>query len=862
MINAKYILLTLCLVSISIGLKAQRILLDKPIRAGQLTLFPEVQNESTYYYLPDKPKLAVNEQGEPSFSFTRYVKNALSDGSSAEAIVESETGGGLIHCLVELSVSDEMIKEAEQALRRIDGSGKIVGPVIFKSGTVALVSAVAQEGGKMTEQIVGLGSAPVLENQKSAVAIQLNKIGSKILWETFNTSTPDFSFNFEMQVEGYLSPKQVLIEADFDRIYKHKSFEVGTKAQGGPVVLAGEIKKSLDELYDSGAIKMTQIGEDEQLDKLKDAAYTQITNLMFNKIGGQGVAELSKIGNTGPGGMRKSMLDRASENMSIARSEARQDNLRIEQLQMQHRQRAQQAATLLQQNRAANIPTNIQGMGTTPTASSTPIVSTPTSVSPTTETNTSTTTNTATAASSASTTNASSTATPSTNTTPASSTDSTADNTSASTTTPNSSSTTGTATGSNSNTTNTQNATASAAGTTTDTTTSTTPNPTTGTTAGTTTGTTTSTTPNPTTGTTTAGTPGSTSTIPGATPTAATNVGSAVANLANSVVNSGTGATGTGRPNPLTAMGAKLVQGAKNLLASPMANQLRSVLPIPGSGQGTGNLNQMPKKLPIPSISVAASYQQKTIKRSGKYVIDLNKYTQEVRSMPFAYNPGNVKSQCKNCFHEVNLDDPLMQQREVNASLGGINSDDFNYINFINIILKKTHQNGDETVKELKIDKSKFNADGNLFRTVYGFKGDDDRDKWLSYDYRTMWSYIGGFTDETDWESTEFGSIALSPTVIKKPVYVEIDEDFVIDEEIRGVEIKFYSKLGEVEDMNSINLKMKNEEDLSKTVELLLPLAEETFEYQVTYFIKGQSPKTSQRMSTDYGRIDIDRYYE
>jgi len=648
------LIITSCALMFVSQISAQRILLDKPVRAGQLTLFPEVDDEDTYYYLPDKPQLAKNDQGEPSFSFTRYVKNVLSDGSSAESILESGTGGGIVHCLVELSVSDEMIKEAEQSLRRVNGSGKIVGPVIFKSGTVALISAVAQEGGKMTETVVGLGSAPVLENQKSAVAVQLNQMGSKLLWETFNTSTPDFSFNFEMQVEGYMSPKQVKIEADFDRIYKHKSFEVGTKVQGGPVVLAAEIKKSFDELFDSGAIKLTQIGEDEELDKLKDVAYTQLTNLMFNKVGGQGIAELSKIGDNGRGGMKKSMLDRASENLTQARQEAKQDNIRIEQQQEQIRQRAAQVREMIQKNMAAS------------------------------------------------------------------------------------------------------------------------------------------------------------------------NTG---------------GAAGTGR-------------------IPPPPNQQRPAMPAPGSPE----MEKMPKKVPIPSMSVAASYKQKTVKRSGRYVIDLNKFTQEVRSMPFAYNPGNVKSQCETCFHEVNLDDPLMQQREINASLGGINSEDFDFINFINIIMKKKHQNGDETVKELKIDKSKFNADANLFRTVYGFKGDKNRDKWLSYDYRTQWSYKGGYVEETDWETTEFGSIALSPSVIKKPVYIEVDEDFVFDEDLRGVELKFYTTLGESEDVTSVNLKTKNGEELSHTVELLLPADKEDFEYDVTYFVRGKDPQSSARKATNYGRVDVDRF--
>ena len=54
----------------------QDILLDKTVRAGELTLFQSVSNPNEYYYLSDKPKLAVDPAtGKPQFSFLRYVEN-------------------------------------------------------------------------------------------------------------------------------------------------------------------------------------------------------------------------------------------------------------------------------------------------------------------------------------------------------------------------------------------------------------------------------------------------------------------------------------------------------------------------------------------------------------------------------------------------------------------------------------------------------------------------------------------------------------------------------------------------------------------------------------------------------------------
>ncbi|MFD0861687.1 hypothetical protein ACFQ1M_05680 [Sungkyunkwania multivorans] len=615
----------------------QQILLDKPVRAGELILFPSLDNSGKYYYLPDKPQLASHPDGDPIFSFLRYVKNNETASDVNEGISESSVGGGIVHTLVELKVPDKMLKDAERALKRVDNKGKIVGPVVFKSGTVSLISSVAKPNGDFEAKVVGFGNAPVLENQRSAVSVQLNKLGSKILWETFNTPTPDFSVHFEMEVEGYLSPKRVLIEADFDRIYKHQGIEAAVAMP----VLSAEIKATFDDLFDSGAIKLTQVGDDEELNKLKDAAYTQLINLMFDKVGGTGVPQLNQLLPNN----QQSMLDRATSQLQRARQETREENRRIESLE-QARARRNREARNNARGRADSIRTS---------AGHSPI----------------------------------------------------------------------------------------------------------------------------------------------------------------------TRSSNDDEDNETEA--------------------------------------EIPERQPMPSLSIAVSYQMKKVRRRGTYKIDLNKYTETTRTLPFDYNLGNVKSICNSCFREINADDPLMKQREINATLGGINADDFKHVNFVNVIMRKKHENGQETVDEIKIDKSAFNTSGNFFKMLYGWKGDDNRDKWLSYDYKTLWSFNGNHKVESDWETTKFGSLALEPPIVKKPIYVEVDEDFVLLNGLKAVEIKVFGKLGEKNTVERVNLKT-NKNELSKTIDILLPRDTDEYDYEITYFLKGQAPKKSGKQHSDYGRIDIDRF--
>ena len=142
---------------------------------------------------------------------------------------------------------------------------------------------------------------------------------------------------------------------------------------------------------------------------------------------------------------------------------------------------------------------------------------------------------------------------------------------------------------------------------------------------------------------------------------------------------------------------------------------------------------------------------------------------------------------------------------------------------------------------------------------LYGWKGDEDRGKWLEYEYQTMWSFNGGNQVASGWNKTEFGSIALEPPYLKKPIYIEVDQEFIQAENIRAIEVKFYSKLGDKEETQSVNLKTSKDE-LTRTVDILLPRNMENYDYEITYFIKGKDPITSKRKPSNYGRIDLDRF--
>ncbi|TAE55408.1 MAG: hypothetical protein EAZ89_05640 [Bacteroidetes bacterium] len=604
----------------------QQILFDKGVRIGQLTAFPEISNPNNYYYLPDKIEVAKHPDGKPMFSFIRYVRNSAPAAGSAAAVSEASNAGGVLHVLVNLNVSPEVIRESERELQRKFGSARIIGPVIYKSGKIALISSVIGTDGEMTQKVVGIGNAPIMEGQKAAVSVLLTKQGADILWATFQTPTPDLSFAFEMDARGYLSPKNVRIEADFEQIYRNQTIEAAVVSP----VLAAEINLAFEQLSNSGAIKVTQIGEDADLNKLKETAYNQLVNLMFDRVGGQSATDLNSV----LPGNNRSMLDRATDMLSRARTEAREENNRAEE--------AAAAERRARSNARRAILDEYRSRGQTAPA------------------------------------------------------------------------------------------------------------------------------------------------------------------------------------------------------------WLRDT-----TGTPTDNV----QRVPVPSFAIAASFRLKEVRRTGKYLIDLNKYTEDQRTFPFSENVGNVLKTCPTCFSSVNLDDPLYKQRDIHVRLVDVNNEDFGtYISSVEVLMRKKHENGEITNGNVIISKEAFNTLGNDFPMQYGWKGDNNRDKWLNYEYRTRWVFSGGFSVETEWKPVQFASIDLDPPLSKKTIYVEMDPDMISAENIRAAEIKLYYKNGDKENVKTVNIKA-SDNILSKSVELVLPRSAEDYQYEITWFVKGKEPFKTARKSSNLGSL-------
>ncbi len=254
--------------------------LDEVVQAGRFVFYRDHADPHRYYYVPDAPRLAVKRDGTPEFTFIKYTKTG------------GETRGGVVHFLVTWGYTSGELSAAESALKSSDPQARIAGPVPFKEGTFQVVSATAGEGGLFNRRIVGEGKAPVLPGQKAAVSIALTEEGASLLWESFKNPTSDVSVLFALKFTGVTPAFQAKLKVDWDKVYTHHDVRVAAEGTIKVVKLRAEMQAILDELRQKGVIQLDVVGENENMQKMLDAVYTHILNMMCEPVptGARGAA--------------------------------------------------------------------------------------------------------------------------------------------------------------------------------------------------------------------------------------------------------------------------------------------------------------------------------------------------------------------------------------------------------------------------------------------------------------------------------------------------------------------------------------------------------------------------------------------
>jgi tetratricopeptide (TPR) repeat protein len=189
---------------------------------------------------------------------------------------------------------------------------------------------------------------------------------------------------------------------------------------------------------------------------------------------------------------------------------------------------------------------------------------------------------------------------------------------------------------------------------------------------------------------------------------------------------------------------------------------------------------------------VMVSFKYRRLERTGKFTLNFKQWLRTQRPVRFAENLGDLTGWLDepSVFRRVNLDDPVFRQREIPVSVDVAGEEAFAaMLNAVTVQLRKVHGSGRETVDEVTIQRQDF-ASGLPPTLLYGWDGDDNRERWLEYDYRVRWNYVGGPEIQGDWQQTSAGAQVLAPPLRPRELILEADPGFLEEQGVRDVVVE------------------------------------------------------------------------
>lgn len=187
-------------------------------------------------------------------------------------------------------------------------------------------------------------------------------------------------------------------------------------------------------------------------------------------------------------------------------------------------------------------------------------------------------------------------------------------------------------------------------------------------------------------------------------------------------------------------------------------------------------------------------YQLKDLRTTGQSYLNFNHRSTVDRHASIVFNVGDIYRRYgtdSRYFRAVNLEDSVYQQREIHVGVDGALVKDFDrYINAVTVTLRKVHESGEQTLREVVLDRKACEQPPGQLKMVYGWSQDADRARWLRYEYRTRWSFKGGGAYETDWITTDAPMIDLFAPYELRTVQLVGDTKTLEDSGVRAVVVQ------------------------------------------------------------------------
>jgi hypothetical protein len=162
---------------------------------------------SSFYVLPDSPRLGRDADGGPAFDFLWY-----------RAPPETANAGGLVTLTVDLAPSDDERASLEQAIAAAYPSEPPAAiqvlPVPFRDGTVEVTFAGESGNGDFATQVAGSGPARLAGWQRATFAVAMTRDGAALLWKTIQDGPAVFQVRYDLVFDAHLDDIRLRVWCD------------------------------------------------------------------------------------------------------------------------------------------------------------------------------------------------------------------------------------------------------------------------------------------------------------------------------------------------------------------------------------------------------------------------------------------------------------------------------------------------------------------------------------------------------------------------------------------------------------------------------------------------------------------------
>jgi len=253
-------------------------------------------------------------------------------------------------------------------------------------------------------------------------------------------------------------------------------------------------------------------------------------------------------------------------------------------------------------------------------------------------------------------------------------------------------------------------------------------------------------------------------------------------------------------------------------------------------------------------------FQLKDMRSEGTSTLDFNHRAAVKRHAFVTFNIGNLYQrfgQDERYFKARVLSQEWTRQREIRIAVDGALLPEFDsMVNNVSITLRKQHDRGEVTMRELVIDKGVVNDAAADLRMVYGWRGDTNFEDWLNYEYRTRWSFKGGGHYETDWQTTNAAMIDLYVPYQRRLIQVLNTGVDLADHDVRAVVVKIsYPFFGRVQSEQRV---IRTDSAIEQNFEITLPNDTFEYSYQMTWVMNSGDDRPSTSGSDSSGLVFLD----